>query len=241
VAADDDAMAAGDSARREHERRAAAHARDSMPAIGLCLTLVVPLAGALGERFAPGLGLWLAILAGVGTVGQLWPGRAHVDSWLKGAVGEEIVARTLEELGPDYVVMHDVRAPRKRANIDHVVVGPTGIFVIETKHVAGPVTLAGTELRVRGRRCPYPEQAEREADQVTAVLAETATTTIPRVHPLLCFTKADVPRRSTRGGLAVPLLTPRGVLATIRSSPRVFEAQQVRELASVLTRRLQPA
>jgi hypothetical protein len=59
--------------------------------------------------------------------------------WLRGAQGECRTATILHSLPDDFVVFHDfhgrdVKGNRKNANIDHIVVGPTGVFVIDTKN-----------------------------------------------------------------------------------------------------------
>lgn len=58
-------------------------------------------------------------------------------SWKKGAKGENLVAKSLNTLPKDYFVFNDVNLPDGRGNIDHVVVGPKGIFAIETKNLSG--------------------------------------------------------------------------------------------------------
>lgn len=64
-------------------------------------------------------------------------------SWKKGIVGEEIVSEFLNELPGNYFIFNDVMLPDKMGNIDHVVIGPTGIFVIETKNFKGNYTVEG--------------------------------------------------------------------------------------------------
>ena len=55
-------------------------------------------------------------------------------AWNTGAEGETRTAEFLASLEPaGFVVLHDRLMPASRANIDHVVVGPTGVFVIETR------------------------------------------------------------------------------------------------------------
>lgn len=58
---------------------------------------------------------------------------------IKGAVGERGVARKLAELGGEYRVWNDVLLCRDNysSQIDHVVLSPYGIFVIETKNYQG--------------------------------------------------------------------------------------------------------
>jgi hypothetical protein len=71
-------------------------------------------------------------------------------SWRKGAVGEYEVGAELERLSDDYSLFNDVNTGR--GNIDHIVVGPTGFFAIETKDWKGVIE-AGTngELILNGR------------------------------------------------------------------------------------------
>jgi hypothetical protein len=52
--------------------------------------------------------------------------------WVRGAGAETSVGETLEELsGHGFVVMHDIQTGG--ANLDHVVSGPSGVFLVETK------------------------------------------------------------------------------------------------------------
>lgn len=59
-------------------------------------------------------------------------------NWDVGAVGEERVGAMLE-LCPDLVVIHDRKVPNSKANIDHVVVAPAGIFIVDPKRYTGEV------------------------------------------------------------------------------------------------------
>lgn len=50
-----------------------------------------------------------------------------------GVVAEELTGAKLTTLGDNYGIIHDVSKGKKKGNVDHIVVGPTGVFVIETK------------------------------------------------------------------------------------------------------------
>jgi len=79
-------------------------------------------------------------------------------TWSSGAEGEEKVAAYLNLLGDGYHVVHDVVLPGRIGNIDHIVLGPNGIFVIETKNHKGYITCNGDWWKQRkiGRRgTPY--------------------------------------------------------------------------------------
>ena len=60
-------------------------------------------------------------------------GEKNDNSWGTGYMVEELVGTKLAALGDNYLVIHDLSKGKGRENIDHVVIGPTGIFVIESK------------------------------------------------------------------------------------------------------------
>jgi len=66
-------------------------------------------------------------------------------SWKKGLEGEKLVADYLNTLPKDYYVYNDVKLPGKGGNIDHIVIGPTGIYVIETKNYTGKYRIKGNQ------------------------------------------------------------------------------------------------
>ena len=65
----------------------------------------------------------------------------HVQNWKRGADGErktEKVLKPLERSG--WKVEHDVQQDGK-ANLDHVLTGPGGVFLLETKNLAGTMSV----------------------------------------------------------------------------------------------------
>src|SRR5690606_33028447 len=64
--------------------------------------------------------------------------RQSTVAWAQGAAGEERVAASLEALAEVGVLaLHDRRLPGTRANIDHLVVTPWGVWVVDAKLYAG--------------------------------------------------------------------------------------------------------
>ncbi|HWM25732.1 MAG TPA: nuclease-related domain-containing protein [Chthoniobacterales bacterium] len=86
---------------------------------------------------APNLFLCLAIIAtGISVIvfGRLWRNLRRLS---RGERGERRVAEILDDLrGSGYRAFHDLVGDG--FNIDHVVVGPAGVFAIETKFEAAP-------------------------------------------------------------------------------------------------------
>ncbi len=86
--------------------------------------------------------------------------------WLWGAWGEEQTAAALAKLGPDWFTRHDIE--RKYGNWDHVVVGPTGVFMIDTKRLSGRVSVkddgvSSGRLRIGGSSFRGASLALRES------------------------------------------------------------------------------
>ena len=70
----------------------------------------------------------------------------------RGAEGEQATADVLAVLPAGWTALHDVRWPKRRlANIDHIVVGPGGVFVIDSKNWSGHVSIEDGRLRQNGR------------------------------------------------------------------------------------------
>jgi hypothetical protein len=65
---------------------------------------------------------------------------------LADALAEEQTARTLADLGIGYTVWHDVSTGDPEHKLDHVVLGPTGMFAILSEDYGSPVRLRRGEL-----------------------------------------------------------------------------------------------
>jgi hypothetical protein len=61
--------------------------------------------------------------------------RRDARAWRAGAVGESIVGRMLADAAVRTV--HDRRVPNSDANIDHIAIAPSGVYVIDAKNYAG--------------------------------------------------------------------------------------------------------
>ena len=53
--------------------------------------------------------------------------------WHKGILGEKMVVEALTPLDNSYALINDVVLSKRTGNIDHILVSPKGVFVIETK------------------------------------------------------------------------------------------------------------
>jgi hypothetical protein len=73
----------------------------------------------------------------------------------KGAAGEQAVGAKLGRLPEEYKVINNLTTPF--GNVDHVVVGPTGVFLLDTKNWRGVVAADGKgELLTNGKPTDKP-------------------------------------------------------------------------------------
>ena len=112
-------------------------------------------------------------------------GLLRVESFFKGARGEEAVAGLMARLPDDWHVFHDFEAGRY--HVDHVLIGPAGVFAIETKNWRDPVMLESGELIVGGHVPSHPPiaQVTAESKAVKASLERAGWT--GDVVPVVCF------------------------------------------------------
>lgn len=115
----------------------------------------------------------------------LHKGLRHVERFFKGARGEEHVSELLTHLPDAYHVFNDFLA--SGSHVDHVVVGPAGVFSIETKCWNGKVTLEEGHILINGRLPDHSplRQTLKEAADVRAELAKKGWT--GQVTPILAF------------------------------------------------------
>lgn len=142
------------------------------------------------SMFDSALAHQMGLVAGLGlTIGALKIAitpRQSTEAWRIGAHGERLTGRALDKLPRSYRVLHDLPMPRSKANIDHVVVGPTGVFTVETKNYKNAVTIKGGRAYSAGRRLDgVVQQARRQA---AAVADRTGAT----VTPIVCVHGAGV-------------------------------------------------
>jgi hypothetical protein len=92
--------------------------------------------------------------------------------WYKGALGEIAVGRILEQLGPEWLVLHAVPVGRGTSDIDHLIVGPAGVFTVNTKNHAGQsVWIADRTFMVAGKKTRHLHNAEFEASRASKLLS----------------------------------------------------------------------
>jgi hypothetical protein len=93
-------------------------------------------------------------------------------AWRRGAAGEEEVARQLDKLGPGWRVIHSVPVGPNDTDIDHVVIGPPGVFTLNTKnHLGKRVTVYEYAIYVSGVKQPYLSKSRAEGRRGSRILS----------------------------------------------------------------------
>ncbi|WP_435745040.1 nuclease-related domain-containing protein [Nocardioides sp. SYSU DS0663] len=121
-------------------------------------------------------------------------------AWDAGALGEERLGHRLNELASDTLrLLHDRRIPGSRANIDHLAVTPTGVYVIDAKRYVGKrpaLRVEGGILRPRVEKLIVGSRDQtklvdgvlKQVELVRSVVGED----LPVVG-VLCFIESDWP------------------------------------------------
>lgn len=113
----------------------------------------------------------------------------------KGLEGEQKVASELSYLSDEFLLLNDVMLPGGRGNIDHILIGPTGVFVLETKNYSGKYVCYGDRWYFQGVRQKYDVssvsvQAKNNADTLGSLLHGSGFTV--DVNPVIVFTHPSV-------------------------------------------------
>ncbi|MFD0685867.1 nuclease-related domain-containing protein [Actinomadura fibrosa] len=188
-----------------------------------------------------GLGAAVAVFAGHVVYVRVRPG--PVTDWRRGARAERRTGRRLARLDPvGYRVLHD-RALKgaSGANLDHLVIGLTGVYAIASRHFAWGVRLRAEERRLLAGNRPVGGMAGvagRAADEVAKLLSRELDCTIP-VTPMVVVHGARIARDGFRHRDVV-FCPARAVSQVIAGQPVIFTSAQVTTVAAAAERLLPP-
>jgi hypothetical protein len=165
-----------------------------------------------------------------------------VRAWRVGADGERRTAASLEPLREKgFVILHDRKVKGWGGNLDHVVIGPTGMWAVETKNIAGKVVIHGDVLRIGGhRRDKIIDQAKQEATIIQVVLADKLDSLKLKVTPVICLHRGELPffNKTVRG---VRLASGRQLVRLLQEGDARLTPDQVLALARAADAALRPA
>jgi len=121
-------------------------------------------------------------------------------AWKRGAIGESKLASALADL-PGVRVLSDRRVPRTRGNIDHLVIAPSGVFVVDAKLHKGVIKVEDRggwlqrddRLIVGGRdRSPLADNMNWQVSAVRPVVSSAGSmfAEVP-IEAVLCFVDGE--------------------------------------------------
>ncbi|MBW0106532.1 nuclease-related domain-containing protein [Pseudonocardia sp. KRD291] len=170
-------------------------------------------------------------------------------TWRLGADGEERTAHLLESLTgrtrrdrllhrpPSWRVLHSVPLDDGRADIDHVLIGPPGVCVINTRHHRGRrVVLDGDTLVVDGFRTDAVARARAEGAVARELLLprlDAETGPVP-VRPVIAVVGAAMQVRRWPDDVIVA--TEGALVAAMRGLTPVLDARRVERVHDVARR-----
>lgn len=156
-------------------------------------------------------------------------------SWRIGADGEEEVARWLARLGPDWHVLHAVPIGDRGSDIDHVVIGPGGVFTINVKHhPQASVWVHGDTVKVNGFNQPYVRNSRHEARRAASLLTAAAgfDVEVQGVVAVMGAHRGFVVKQQPRDGL-VAVVGRKQLVGYLHSAPAVLGAPSIARIYDV--------
>jgi Nuclease-related domain len=182
--------------------------------------------GIVGSLLAPRLGLAVGALVGVAAGwGLRFKPSPEAVAWRRGAAGERRTARLLAALERyGWAVLHDLAVPGSRANVDHLVIGPGGVFVIDSKQYRGRLQLDPSGRLWHGRYplAPAVRAVSFEADQAALVLTDPDVVVVP----ILAIHDTQVPWGKVVAD-GVPVVAARRLPSMLRQLPAVLGPERV--------------
>ncbi|HSK55980.1 MAG TPA: nuclease-related domain-containing protein [Jiangellales bacterium] len=169
---------------------------------------------------------------------QLEQARRREAAFAKGAAGEAQTAAVLGTLVPEgWRRLDDRRWPSRRfANIDHLVVGPGGVFVVDSKNWTGVISVRDGVLRQNGYR--REREVASAADAALAVSELVPAAHRQHVHPVLCFARDEPVTGWARDVMVASTST---LPSLLRTRPVVLDPAAVARVAATLAAALPSA
>jgi nuclease-like protein len=189
----------------------------------------------IGLSMGVWLGWYTALLVALLTGWRLrFRASATARVWRRQAVAQRRTAGMLAALEPEgYLVLHDITLPGWPASLDHLVVGPTGVWVIKSWRPSwlAPLRKGTSPRRAYGSPAGMLRGLHGEAAAVADALAGATSSSI---RPLLCAHGGMRP--AARGPVReIPVTTsPRQLADVIRHGPPVQRGEVERVTASAL-------
>ena len=163
--------------------------------------------------------------------------KVHTDerAYRIGADGEVTVGARLAKLDASrWLTLHDIVLNDSGTNLDHLVIGPAGVFSLNTKHhPKKDVVVTARGMRVNGHRTGYLPIAVSEAKKVSRILEAAVGFPVP-VQPVIVVVGAELEVRAVPEDVSV--VDHRKLVKWLGAQPHVLDDSKARGLMRVAGR-----
>lgn len=157
-------------------------------------------------------------------------------AWRIGADGEKAVAQRLDRLPAPWTILHAVPVGHRGADIDHVVIGPAGVFTVNTKHhPKAAVWVGGDTFLVNGHRQAYIRKSRFEAQRAGRLLTKTAGMDVP-VTGVIAVVGAHRGFVVKRQPLGVHVTARTRIARWLTGQPRCLSDAQMHDISNLARR-----
>jgi hypothetical protein len=130
-------------------------------------------------------------------------------AWRVGGQGEEAIAKRLDKLPQAWRTLHSVPVGKGASDIDHVVIGPSGVYTVNTKHHPdAKVWVGGDTVMFNGHKTPYVRNSRHEAERAARLLSAAVGFGV-NVTGLIALYRA-------RGGVTIRRQPPSGAVVVLK-------------------------
>ena len=165
-------------------------------------------------------------------------------AWERGAAGERELGKAFAGIA-GLKALHDRRVPGTRANIDHILIAPAGVFVVDAKRYSGLIEvrdvggLFSSEQRLFvGRRDCSGLAADMgwQVEAVQRVVQSLEMQPSPLITPVLCFVDGDWPLLFPPSSFNGVRLEGTGSIRKLVVKQAVLDAAAIDRLTGILAR-----
>ena len=163
-------------------------------------------------------------------LGRLFGMKSDDAAFRIGAEGEAAVGAELDKLGLGYHALHSVPVGTGDSDIDHVVIGPKGVFVLNTKnHKGGKVVVGERVIWVNGDNSDYLRNSRYEAKRASNLLSA-ATGLEIQVKPMIVVAGGDLSFKGASRPADVQVTGLKGLNKLLKAGRSVYDVGQVEQI-----------
>ena len=156
-------------------------------------------------------------------------------AWYDAAVSEIEVGDALALLGDEWTVLHALPVGSGTSDIDHVAIGPGGVFIVNTKnHTGQSVWASGRAFLVSGIRHPYIRNMEYEMGRAERLIGSAAGVQVEVSGILAIVAAKSITVREKHRDVTV--LATDDLVSWLLARPRTLEARDVDQIVRAAIR-----